>query len=388
MKIDKKILITFICAVIVVLLCVGYFVVIYPTLNLLGNSLPETVSSNEPVLEKGENVLDISSILNNSEEDTQEEDSEADNEESDGESFVSDGLSSGEASSSADPLVSGVTQINGNTLHFEEDAYNVLVIGQDNSSGLADTIMIISICDRLNTVQVASIARDAYIPYSQTVIDALDKNGYGNSAGIFKINASMFVGSYVLNYQDGIFDNQGINFMCSILNEMLPDANCEIDEYICMNQNGFMKIIDIVGGIDVYVTEDFYNGNGMLIWSQGYHHMNSDECFTYISRRTRYGSEGRLSSSGDPYRKANQLSFMRDFAKQAVTVENIPKLPSIMSSLSQNVWHSFNSASDISTYSDFALKFAKQQYSMSMYVVTGESIDPVGDGASYVNLLS
>jgi len=395
-KLKKSVKATFILSVFAVFLCLVYFIAAYPMLGFLVNDMPN-VNSGDSVISEGETLIDMSALHINVD--------LSENESSDGTSGDTDnegGSSAGNSGNSSqgnsgssgssipsvpDPIVKGVTKISGKSLYFEPDAYNVLVLGQDNSSGLMDTIMIISICDRLNTVQVASIARDAYVPYSRSVVDAINSKGYGRSVGIYKINASAFIGSYVVNYKGGKFSHSGINFMCSVLSQILPNSNCDIDEYIYMNEDGFLDIIDVVGGINVNVTEDIYNGNGQLVWTKGEHFMNAKQCLSYVSARYRFSESGRVSSSGDPYRKANQLSFMRDFAQQIITVENIPRIPDIMNSLTKNVWHSFNSVSDITKYSEIAMKFAKNQYTMKMYVVNGKSINPLGDGASYVNLM-
>ncbi|MBE7064370.1 MAG: LytR family transcriptional regulator [Ruminococcaceae bacterium] len=395
-KLKKSAVVTFILSLISIAMCVVYFVAVYPMLGFFVNNMPD-VNDGESVLSEGESIVDMSSLYINvdlsesgdNSDDKGNQGETTDKNQSQGSSSQGGSGSSGGSSipTVPDPIVKGVSKISGKNLYFEPDAYNVLVLGQDNSSGLMDTIMIISICDRLNTVQVASIARDAYVPYSRSVVDALNAKGYGRSVGIYKINASAFVGSYVVKYKGGKFSNSGINFMCSVLQQILPNSNCDIDEYIYMNEDGFLDIIDVVGGITVNVTEDIYNGNGKLVWKKGPNYMNAKQCLGYVSARYRFSESGRVSSSGDPYRKANQLSFMRDFAAQIITVENIPRIPDIMKSLTKNVWHSFNTVSDITKYSDIAMKFAKNQYSMKMYVVNGKSINPLGDGASYVNLM-
>lgn len=404
-KMKKSAVVTLILSSFALFICLVYFVVAYPMLSFIVNDMPEIKKdTGAPVIQEGETLIDISALHinvdlsqnNNADADTSEKDEQGTDENNSNESSSGNSGQSGSSSGSSgssmqsvpDPIVKGVSKITGKSLYFEPDAHNVLVLGQDNSSGLMDTIMIISICDRLNTVQVASIARDAYVPYSRSVVDALNSKGYGRSIGIYKINASVFVGSYVVNYKGGKFSNSGINFMCSILSQILPNSNCDIDEYIYMNEDGFLDIVDIVGGINVDVTEDIYNGDGKLVWTKGYHFMNARQCLSYVSARYRFNASGRVSSTGDPYRKANQLSFMRDFAQQIITVDNIPRFPDIMNSLTKNVWHSFNTVSDISKYSDIALKYAQNKYSMKMYVVNGATINPLGDGASYVNLMS
>jgi len=284
-----------------------------------------------------------------------------------------------------DPIVDGVAKVNGASVRLEPDAKNILVLGVDESAVLTDTIMIVSICDRTGTVQVVSLARDAYVPYAANIRSVI-----GNSPGIYKLNATMAIGN-MIGYSGGRFGNSGIDFLCHIIGEMFPKANIDIHDYVYVGESAFADVIDMFGGVNVYVTEDWYSASGdevgHLIYKKGYHFMTGKEAFRYVTRRGRFGPQGQIASSGDPYRKANQLSFMRDFAKQVVTVENVGKLPQLLDTVSKHIYHSVNSVGKVAGYAESGLAYAQGKYELKLLLVAGTSIDPLGDGASYVNIM-
>ncbi len=290
-----------------------------------------------------------------------------------------------------DPIVEGVSKTAGCNVKLQPDAKNILLLGYDNKSDLTDTMIVVSICERTKTVDCYSLARDAYIPYTGAVQDYLVRTGLNKSKGIYKLNACYPIGKFI-KYKDGKFGNSGIDFLCHIINEMMPDANMHIDDYIFVDPDGMAKFVDLFGGADVYFSEDRWvmnsaTGKTELKYTKGYHHLNGAETVTFLRTRNRYNENGRISSTGDPYRKANQLRFIRDFSKKVITIENVGRINEIMSTVSEFVYHSINTPSQLATYTKFATDFAGGKYTVTTVVVSGRSIDPVGDHASYVNLM-
>ena len=386
-----------------------FFTVIYlwmigPLTGFMGNKLPDEnlgeslIDSDDDVLDMGE--LDVTDVPTEAPTETPEP-TEVPTEEPPAEPTAPPVVDSSDSASKPNenqgpslpyvpnPIVQGVTKANGSQINIEKDAKNVLLLGIDEATGLADTIMVISICDRTNQVQVLSLSRDAYVPYAQSVKDIIKRNG--ESLGIYKLNACLHIGRMV-RYSGGKFGNAGIDFMCNVLETMFAKKNLVIHDYMYIDESAFIEVIDLFGGLNVYVNEDWYSASGdeigKIIYKKGYHFMNGREAYNYVLRRGRFGPNGPISSSGDPYRKANQLGFMRDFAKQVVTVENVGRFPELMDLTSKYIFHSLNSVAEITEYSKYAMKFAKGGYDLKMTVVTGESYVPAGvAAASYVNIM-
>ena len=383
--------------VFIIVYAVLYIWLIGPAVQFMGNTLPQSQPDNgEALVNSDDTVLDFNFYPGSSNIGKEEDPKETEGTEGDAteeptpteEPVLSTGTSSGTDSSLPyvpDPIVDGVTKVNGSSVYLEPDAKNVLVLGVDESAALTDTMMIVSVCDRTKEVQVVSLARDAYVPYASSI-----RSRIGNSPGIHKLNATMTIGN-MIGYSGGKFGNSGIDFLCHVIGELLPNANIDIDDYVYVGESAFADIIDMFGGVNVYVTEDWYSASGdlvgYLVYEKGYHFMTGDEAFDYVRRRGRFGPQGQIASSGDPYRKANQLSFMRDFAKQVVTVENVGKLPQLLETASKYIYHSINNVSKIAEYAEYGMAFAQGKYEMKLQLLAGTSIDPFGDGASYVNIM-
>jgi hypothetical protein len=102
------------------------------------------------------------------------------------------------------------------TKPVEDGDKNILLIGEDASSGNYDTIIIASVSDDNKTIRLINFPRDIYIDYSEHVLSLLKKKSpklYG-AKGFQKINAAHTVGSRI-EYEDnmGRFGDSNIDFL-------------------------------------------------------------------------------------------------------------------------------------------------------------------------------
>ena len=261
---------------------------------------------------------------------------------------------------------------------------NILLLGADDAGGLTDTICVVNIDATKKKLKLISIPRDAYIPYDNWVKEKLAEEGLLHAKGIFKINMSAYIGRLV-GYPHGKFENKGINFMCDIIYGIL---GYEIDEYVHVNFDGFIEIVDLFGGIEVTAPENIYNNKGELIIKEGLNRMDGQKALFYARARYRYDEFGnQLPSPGDSYRKENQLNMLVEVSKQLVTPENITKAQDILNSLRKNLHHSIT-VSDLSDYSLIALDYATGKYSIETHVIRGIPFFPEDDSSvEYVNIL-
>lgn len=369
-----------------------YITYIGPFLKFMNNYIPDDSTDGDPVLSPGAPVIDLSGYLNPTATPSPSHPTTPD-----GGATPEPNTSSSPTSTPAptptipyvpDPKVPGVKHINGKDLRLEPDSINILMLGVDEKYYNVDSIFIVSISNSKKTIKLVSVPRDAYVPYPANIADLLKSPKY-YFKGIFKVNAAAHVGSNILNYQDGIFENKGINFLCSVLDGLLVNVDLRIDDYIRINFEGFTELVDIAGGVYVDVPEDMYNSNGKLFLAKGRQFLNSKQALEFVRRRYRYDSNGKMiSSSGDPYRKANQLAFLKGCAEQLITVESVAKAPRILESLSKNVHHSINNFSKMSKYMGIAMDYANGKYEMELLLIKGKSVDPVGDRASYVDIIT
>lgn len=235
-------------------------------------------------------------------------------------------------------------------------------------------------------MKLISIPRDTYIPHSQTTQDAMKKTRFYYSLGSFKLNAVYYIGRFLIKYQGGKFGNSGIDYMCAVIRELLP--GCEIDEYAYVDFNGFMDVIDVLGGVYVTIDENIYNPDGELLIPEGKQKLNAEKALQYCRYRVRLDENGVNTGKGsDNYRKMNQANFLGEVFPQLLNSQYMSygKIIELMDTLKKSVYHSF-SVSDVSEYLGIGLDFKNGLYSLNPYVIDGDEIDPFNDNAYYVIL--
>lgn len=376
----------------ILLAAILYITYIGPLLKFINNYIPDDSTDGDPVLSPGAPVVDLSGYLNPTPTPVPTISETPDNGSTPDPIITSSPTPTPVPTPTIpyvpDPKVPGVKHINGKDLRLDSDSINLLMLGVDEKYSNVDSIFIVSISNSKKSIKVISVPRDAYVPYPENIASLL-KSPRFYFKGIFKVNAAYHVGNNILNYQDGIFASKGINFLCSVLDGLLVNVNLTIHDYVRVNFEGFTEIVDIAGGVYVDVPEDMYNSNGKLFLAKGRQFLNSKQALEFVRRRNRYDSNGKMiSSSGDPYRKANQLAFLKGCAEQLVTVDSITKAPQILESLSKNVHHSVNNFSKMSKYMGIAMDYASGKYEVELLLIRGKSIDPLGDRASYVDIIT
>ncbi|MCD7741918.1 MAG: LCP family protein [Ruminococcus sp.] len=119
------------------------------------------------------------------------------------------------------------------------DVMNILLIGEDlrdteeGSAGNTDVMMIISVNTVDKTITMTSIMRDCYVNFQTD-----DGTWYAT-----RINAAYWHG--------------GVELTQRTIESYL---NVEIDRYVLVNFTVFIDIVDALGGIDMYVTDEEANG--------------------------------------------------------------------------------------------------------------------------------
>ncbi|MTI71801.1 MAG: LytR family transcriptional regulator [Firmicutes bacterium] len=107
----------------------------------------------------------------------------------------------------------------------------------------------------------------------------------------------------------------------------LLDIN--IDYYLHVNFNGFIKIIDSLGGVKVNAKKDFYYNDEKLIVKKGIHTLNGEKALKYV--RFRHDSEGDFG------RIKRQQEVILSIGKQILNPKNIFKVPSAINIVKGNV---------------------------------------------------
>ncbi|MBE7065350.1 MAG: hypothetical protein E7384_06025 [Ruminococcaceae bacterium] len=367
MKLRTPVVVMFVMSLIVASVCVVYFWIGIPVLELIFNPADNT-DSHGFITITGSDVLSLDNLH---------------------EDFVPDEGYEMQGDYTPVGELGKVTKVRGNQVKFAKGSKNVLLLGMSEES-LCDSIFILNLNPAAQEIKIVSIPRDAYVPYSNDILNAMKKTGYYYSVGSCKINAAMYVGSSIIRYTGGKFGNSGIDFLCAVIDNLFA-YGCEIDEYVQVDFRGFMKVIDIVGGVYVTSEHDMYkvypDGSKEKWIHVGTQKLNSEKALFYVRNRTKFTSTGENAyAGGDEYRKENQVKFMAEVASQIVTPENLKlsNISDILYTLKDNIKHSMGD--NLTEYVDIGLDFTKGGYRMGMYVVTGDDVDPFGDNAYYIKI--
>jgi len=195
---------------------------------------------------------------------------------------------------------------------------NLLVLGSDQvskeSAGRTDTIVVVSIDPALPSAALLSIPRDFYAWIPSYGFDKINtayshgvRNGYpGGGPGLLKAT---------LEYNFGI----------------------PIHYYVLVGFDGFTKITDALGGVDVAVecplADTFPDpasptGQTDVDWLPGIHHLDGKYALWYA--RSRW-------STSDFDRNRRQQQVLRGLYNQIMTLNIVPRIPELWSVLDETV---------------------------------------------------
>lgn len=149
----------------------------------------------------------------------------------------------------------------------DDDVINILLIGQDarpgESRARSDSMILVSLNKKSGAIQLTSFMRDLYVQIP----------GYQDN----RINASFAYGGPEL--LDEVIK---LNFGVKV------DGNVEV------NFEGFQEVVDIVGGVDVYVSQeeaDYLTKSWKRSVYEGVNHFNGEEALGFCRVRSLSGSD-------------------------------------------------------------------------------------------------
>ena len=175
-----------------------------------------------------------------------------------------------------------------------------------NDPGRADTIMLALADPELGRIKLISIPRDAYV----------DIPGYGNK----KINAA---------YPQG-----GADLLKRTLENWL---SINIHGFASINFEGFIDLVDLVGGIKVNVPrdmryDDLADGTNINL-KKGEQVLDGKNALDFV--RFRKSNDGRHSS--DYERMERQQQALAELSKKLASIRMITRINNIMNILSANI---------------------------------------------------
>ena len=178
---------------------------------------------------------------------------------------------------------------------------NLLILGVDSNgdntdpflSTRSDTILVANLDPATHSANIISIPRDSKVYLA-------------DGRGVQKINHSHAIG--------------GIELTKKTIEETL---GIKIDNYIIINAQGVKKLVDIIGGIPVYIEKplnyDDYAGKLHIHLDKGYHKLNGEQVEGFL----RFRHDGL----GDIGRTSRQQWFLKSLIETLQTPAVIPQIP-------------------------------------------------------------
>lgn len=218
---------------------------------------------------------------------------------------------------------------------------NILVMGLDVAydktkhaqlleTGHTDTMILVNINTSSFKVNMLSIPRDTLVEIP----------GYGWQ----KINSAYFLG--------------GATLAMETVEKFL---GVPINHYVGLNPKGLIKLIDLMGGIRIYVDKDMYytdNWGGLKIdLKKGWQKLNGEQASGFI--------RFRQEPLGDVSRIQRQQEFLQTVLKRLATPAVLAKSPWVLAIAAENVKTDL-SLKDILFSLNFARGLRKEDVNMTM----------------------
>ena len=200
---------------------------------------------------------------------------------------------------------------------------NILVLGTDKRPNDADhfprsdTMIMLNLDTEKKQVRVMSMPRDLIVEIP----------GYGES----KLNSAYLYGEY---YE---LPGGGQALAVQTVSQLF---NVPIDYYVAVNFDGFRKVIDTVGGIEVdvpYELDDYHYPSDDEGDPFGELHVHFDEGLQEMDGKTALRYARTRHADNDFMRNRRQLQVILATRKAALTLNLIPTLPRLIDDLAGTV---------------------------------------------------
>ena len=195
----------------------------------------------------------------------------------------------------------------------------ILGIGADNDYkydyGLADVIRIARVDFVTPKITVLTLPRDLWVE----IPDIIEK--YADTVSHGKLNQAYLYGGPGMGYYAGVGGGPGL-----LARTLAHNYGLYIDHYGAVNMAVFVKIIDALGGIDIYLDQDWdgspvdENTADMGYFSAGQHHMTGIQALKFSRIRKKYSEVARTDN------QTLVLCAIKDKVLSPSVVGTIPKL--------------------------------------------------------------
>lgn len=188
----------------------------------------------------------------------------------------------------------------------QNKAFNIYISGIDtygpiSSVSRSDVNIIMTVNQETKKILLTTTPRDAYVPIADGGNNQNDKLTH---AGIYGVDASI----HTLENLYGI----------------------DLNYYARLNFTSFLKLIDLLGGVDVYNDQEFTLLQGNYHFPVGNIHLDSEQALGFV--RERYSL-----ANGDGDRGRNQQKVISAIIQKLTSAEALKNFDGIMQSLQDSV---------------------------------------------------
>ena len=211
--------------------------------------------------------------------------------------------------------------------HEPGGVVNILLMGTDDGGDRCDTIMLVNLNGETGMLNVLSIPRDTAIA---------SRNSKGNiiynSSGVpnyNKINAYMAIGKQEVNKGNIKVPEE------LLIRKVKEITGLPIHYFATVDFEGFMNIIDALGGVDFDVPEDMdYEDPTQDLYihlKKGMQHLDGQASHDLVRFRNYKNGQADLA------RVDTQQRFIKELIRQKLTVSNLNKIDEIYEVVNKNV---------------------------------------------------
>ncbi len=204
---------------------------------------------------------------------------------------------------------------------------NIVLFGTDKSQRLADVIMIFSISQKEEEINLISVPRDTKVKVP----------GYGT----YKITETFSFGN-----------DPGI-----IVSEVKEATGIPIHDYVVVNFNAVEEAIDALGGVEFNVPQDMYYRDPeqdlYINLRRGYQTLNGDKSLQLLRFRS--------YPMGDIRRTEVQRDYIKALFEQKATVKNFSKIDDLYKVVENNIKSSM-SYGEIVSYANTVRKMKEPTF--------------------------
>ena len=247
----------------------------------------------------------------------------------------------------------------------------------DSWDGNSDSQIVITLNPETDTTTMVSMERDTM----SNILDS-DGNKVGNPQ---KMNAA-----YPLGYNAGDLSGKGLETAASYSMKTIgAQAGVPIDNFVVVNFDGLINLVNAVGGVDVYNdpknisnTKEYPNPNHEIFISDtepqytavikaGKQHLNGEQALVYARDR-------HHRANGDYGRIAAQREVIAALMKKMLALDNVTQYQKFLSEVSKdfktNIPISTSTLTSLLGYKDCFKKIVSIQY---------QAVDGSVNGGSY-----